>query len=63
MGIADGDGERAATGALDKLLGEVRVGVVVAVHEVVGVRAVADMAELGLDVDVEDLGDLDDVLL
>ena len=34
----------------------------VAVHEVVGVRAVADMAELGLDVDVEDLGDLDDVL-
>lgn len=62
MGVADGDGERTTAGALDELLGEVRVGIVVAVHEVVGVGAVADVAELGLDVNVEDLGDLDDVL-
>ena len=62
MGVANGDSERTAAGALDELLGEVRVGIVVAVHEVVGVGTVADVAELGLDVNVEDLGDLDDVL-
>lgn len=52
MGVADGDGERTTAGALDELLGEVRVGIVVAVHEVVGVGAVADVAELGLDVNL-----------
>ena len=56
--VANGDGKRTAARALHELLGKVGVSVVVRLHEVVRVRTIADVTELGLDVHTEHLGNL-----
>ena len=51
--VADCNGQRAAARLFDEIDGLLDVRVVVAVDDVVDARAGADMAELGLDIDVK----------